>query len=460
MKTILVFLLPVYLSVCVELHAATNTTAAPTTPPASPAPPPSASAKLGAAGLEKLLMPIALYSDSLLATLLPASVYPLEIVQAARFVADTNNLAKLDEQPWDESVKALARIPAALKKLNDDLQWTIQLGEAFLNQDKDVMDTIQSLRAKAQQAGTLRTTEQQVVTVTNLVVIQTNVNQVVYVTNQIVQIQPANPQVIYVPTYPYTVYYPPPTYVYDPYAPLITFAAGVAVGAIIWNNCDWHHGGCYHGHYHSDVDIDIDRNVNRNVNRDRASTQPSDTGGRRQKWQPDQSRLNRSGAGGPSASTREARGWGSGSTQASPRPAMGAGAARPSQLPSASAGGARPGQQPSYNWSQRPAAGTQPARTPGAGQVASPAQRPATPSTGARPTTTWQPPSAARPAPSPATAARPAQSQSFNRPSPQASSAFSGINSGGSARDFSNRGSASRGGGGFRGGGGRGGGRR
>ena len=65
---------------------------------------------------------------------------------------------------------------------------------------------------------------------------------------------------VYVPTYnPYTVYYPPPAYVYNPMAPLVTFAAGVAMGAIIANNCDWYHGGCYHG----DVDIDIDRNVNR-----------------------------------------------------------------------------------------------------------------------------------------------------------------------------------------------------
>jgi len=171
-------------------------------PPASPAPPPSAPAKLSAAELEKLLMPIALYPDALLATLLPSSVYPLEIVQAARFIQDTNNVSKIDSQPWDESVKAIARIPAALKKMNEDLQWTIQLGEAFLNQDKEVMDTIQALRLKAQTAGTLRTSDQQTVIVTNRVVEKTVEQQVVVVTNTIVQIQPSNPQVVYVPSYP------------------------------------------------------------------------------------------------------------------------------------------------------------------------------------------------------------------------------------------------------------------
>ena len=82
--------------------------------------------------VDQLLAPVALYPDPLLATILPASVYPLEIVQAARFVADTNNVSKIDSQSWDDSVKAVAKIPAALKKLNDDLPWTIQLGEAFL----------------------------------------------------------------------------------------------------------------------------------------------------------------------------------------------------------------------------------------------------------------------------------------------------------------------------------------
>src|SRR6185503_17417862 len=103
------------------VHAADNASPTPTTPAAAAAPAPDAPAKRRAADLEKLVAPIALYPDALLATILPASVYPLEIVQAARFVADTNNLAKLDEQPWDENVKAVARAPALIKKMNDDI---------------------------------------------------------------------------------------------------------------------------------------------------------------------------------------------------------------------------------------------------------------------------------------------------------------------------------------------------
>ena len=136
----------------------------------SSAPPPSTPAPRSAAELEKLVAPIALYADSLLATVLPAAAYPLEIVQAARFVVDTNNLPNLDAQPWDDNVKAVARIPELIKKMNDDLQWTIALGEAFLTQDKELFDAVQRLRAKAQAAGTLRTTPQQTVVITNVVV--------------------------------------------------------------------------------------------------------------------------------------------------------------------------------------------------------------------------------------------------------------------------------------------------
>ncbi|MBX3733300.1 MAG: DUF3300 domain-containing protein [Verrucomicrobiae bacterium] len=212
-----------------------------------PAPPPSEPGKRSPAELEKLVQPIALHPDPLIAIILPASVYPVEIVQAARFVRDTNNIPRVDQQPWDENVKAVARFPEVVAKMDAELAWTVALGQWFLDQPKELMDTIQSLRARAQTAGTLRTTEQQVVTVTNVVVLQTNVTQVVTVTNQVVQVQPANPQVIHVPTYPPTVYYPPPTYVYDPYAPLVTFGVGLAVGAIIANNCDWHGGGIYVG---------------------------------------------------------------------------------------------------------------------------------------------------------------------------------------------------------------------
>jgi hypothetical protein len=392
-------------------------------PASTAAPPPAAPAKRSAADLEKLVAPIALYPDQLLATVLPASVYPLEIVQAARFVTNTNNLAKLDAQPWDDSVKAVARIPDAIKKLNDDISWTIELGEAFLAQDKDIMDAIQAMRSKAQKAGTLQTTPQQVVTVTNMVVEKTVEEKVVVVTNTVVQIQPSSSSVVYVPSYnPYTVYYPPPAYVYNPVAPLVTFTAGVAMGAIIANNCNWYGGGCYHG----DVDIDIDKNVNRNVNRD--GTRNTTASGQK-KWQPDQSRLSKSGSPSASASARgtEARGWGSGGA----RPSTGAAGTRPSTgaaAPRPSAGAA----------GTRPSAGTPSASRP-------------TPSAGAsRPT-----PSASGSRPSASPSASPSRSSSSG-------SAFGGVSSGASARSSSSRGASSRSGSfsGSRGGGSRGGGGR
>ena len=407
---------------------------------ATPAPPPSAPAKRSAAELEKLAMPIALHPDPLIAIILPAAVYPVEIVQAARFVKNTNNIPLVDQQAWDANVKAVAKFPELIAKLDADLGWTVELGQAFLEQPKELMDTIQSLRAKAQKAGTLRTSEQQVVTVTNIVVLQTNVTQVVTVTNQVVQVQPANPQVVYVPTYPPTVYYPPPGYVYDPWAPLVTFGVGLAVGAIIANNCDWHGGGIYvggggmvvwgGGGYHGDVDIDIDNSIN--IDRGerpapRSGDRAANTGARptQQKWQPDQNRLRTSGAA-PSAGTMEARGWQSRSARASTQPA---GGARPA--PSTGAVGARP--------------------ATGAPSAARPSATPSRPS-----------PNVSRPASSPAPAmSRPAPSPSANRSAPAPSSrgtAFSGVNSGSNARNYSSRGAVSRGtvsrgGGGARGGG-------
>lgn len=408
-------------------------------PPAANVPPPSSAPKISPADLEQLLMPIALYPDPLLATVLPASVFPLEIVQAARFLQDTNNAAKIDEQPWDDTVKAVARIPDALKKLNDDLPWTIQLGEAFLAQDKDVMDTIQALRLKAQKAGTLQNSGQQNIIVTNTVVEKTVEQQVVVVTNTVVQIQPSNPEIVYVPSYPPTVYAPPPGYVYNPVAPLVTFTAGVAMGAIIANNCDWNNGGCHWG----GNDIDIERNSNINVNRNVNNIQ----GGNRvnanrtsQKWQPDQNRLRASGST-ASGRSMESRGW-SGNN--------------PSTAARANAQGAAA------------------SRAQGSAASARPASTAARPSTASRPNTASRPDPSSRPTPNSSAANRPSLSQSAaggatSRPSPSTaagsgrSSAFSG---GGNSQAYSQRGSASRsggggaaaargGGGGARGGGGR-----
>src|SRR6185503_5392956 len=221
------------------------------------APPPSAPAKKSAAELEKLAEPIALHPDPLIAVILPASAYPLEIVKAARFVKDTNNIPKVDDQPWDDNVKEVAKFPEMIAKMDADISWTMQLGEAFVDQPKELMDAIQELRGTAKKAGTLQTSEQQIVTVTNIVVMETNKTEIVQVTKEVVQVAPANPQVVYVPSYPPAVYYPPPGYVAT--ASLVSFGVGMAWGAALANNCNWGHG---------DVDIDIDHNVNRNVNRD------------------------------------------------------------------------------------------------------------------------------------------------------------------------------------------------
>ena len=119
--------------------------------------------------LEKLLAPIALYPDPLLAQMLPASAYPVQIVQAQRWLDKNkalvakNDYSGIDNQNWDPAVKALARFPDVIKLMSADLDWTTDLGDAEVNQPQDVAEVIQDLRAKAEAAGTLKTTEQQTV---------------------------------------------------------------------------------------------------------------------------------------------------------------------------------------------------------------------------------------------------------------------------------------------------------
>ncbi len=145
------------------------------TPPAPPAaqgaaPAPQAPAETAApaeqpapaftsAELEKLLAPIALYPDALLAQILPASAYPVQIIQAQRWLdknkdkVANNDFSWIDQQNWDPAVKALARFPTVIKKMSDDLDWTTDLGDAAVNQPQDVADMIQALRQKAEAAG-------------------------------------------------------------------------------------------------------------------------------------------------------------------------------------------------------------------------------------------------------------------------------------------------------------------
>jgi hypothetical protein len=165
--------------------------------------------------LVQLVAPIALYADALLAQILMASTYPLDIVSAARWVKANPNLKDqalenaLQAQIWDPSVKSLVAFPQVLTMLNEKLDWTQKLGDAFLAQQKDVMDTVQRLRAKAQAQGNLITTSQQKVIVEQPAGSQTTV----------VKIEPASPQVVYIPTYnPTVVYGGWPYPAYPPYA--------------------------------------------------------------------------------------------------------------------------------------------------------------------------------------------------------------------------------------------------
>src|SRR5215470_9173257 len=177
------------------------------TPPAQPqgaAPPAGAQAQDSGSAykqeeLDQMLAPIALYPDALVTQVLMASTYPLQIVEAARWIDQNKGLKgdalenALTKQQWDESVKSLTAFPEVLDRMNKDISWTQKLGDAFLGQQKQVMDTIQSLRQRAQAAGNLQSDEHQKVET------QTQEGK------QVIVIEPANPQVVYVPTYQPTV---------------------------------------------------------------------------------------------------------------------------------------------------------------------------------------------------------------------------------------------------------------
>jgi hypothetical protein len=193
--------------------------------------------------LDQLLAPIALYPDALVAQVLMASTYPLQVVEAARWsrgnpaVKDKALEDAMLNQPWEPAVKSLTSVPQVLQQMDQKIDWTQKLGEAFLAQQADVMKTVQALRAKAYAAGNLKSTQQQVVKT------EGTGSQTIYI------VESAKPTVVYVPTYnPYTVYgtwwYPaPPYYMYPPayvYPPGVAFATGVVVGAAIWGNTNWH----------------------------------------------------------------------------------------------------------------------------------------------------------------------------------------------------------------------------
>jgi hypothetical protein len=197
--------------------------------------------------LDSLVAPIALYPDPLLSQLLVASTYPLEVVEAARWTQQNSALKGKDltaaaaKQPWDASVQALVVFPDVLNQMNQDIRWTTDLGNAFLAQESDVMQAVQRLRVKAQQSGKLESTPQQTVSTGTD-------NNVSYVA-----IQPANPEVIYVPQYdPAMIWGPPAYYPYPAIAypstgavlaaSAISFGTGVAIGAIWGGGWGWNAG--------------------------------------------------------------------------------------------------------------------------------------------------------------------------------------------------------------------------
>lgn len=197
--------------------------------------------------LQQLVAPIALYPDPLLAQILMASTYPLEVVSADRWIKANSKLSgkaledALQQQTWDPSVKSLTAVPNVLDMMNTKLDMTEQLGDAFLAQQKDVMDAIQALRAKAKATGNLNNNDQQHVSSGN--------GNSQSASNDYITILPTNPEVIYVPSYdPNIVYGAWPYPAYPPYyyypsgfgaGMALSFASGIFVGSALWGHCDW-----------------------------------------------------------------------------------------------------------------------------------------------------------------------------------------------------------------------------
>ena len=263
---------------------------------------PTAAAPQSASQLQALVAPIALYPDSLVAQILAASTFPDQVAVADYWLQQNKSLTgpvlmqSVNGQNWDPSVKALTQFPSVLDNMAKNLTWTSSLGEAYHDQQSEVMAAIQTLRAQAKANGTLTSSSQ---------------IKVVQQSPQVIVIQPANPQVVYVPEYnPAVVYGTPyvvPGYVAPAYsagdvaaAGLLGFGAGIAVGAMMsggccsWGysswNCGWHgtavvyhggayygnpawHGGYYNGGYHSGYGYNnsYNRYTNNSVNVNRSS---------------------------------------------------------------------------------------------------------------------------------------------------------------------------------------------
>ena len=183
----------------------------------SPAPAPQQSQQ----ELQQLVAPIALYPDALVAQILAASTYPTQIVEADRWIESHSDLKgeklakEVDKQPWDPSVKALAQFPSVLENLDKNLSWTSSVGDAYANDPQGVTDAVQTMRQQARNAGNLKSTEQENVT-----------DQ-----DGTIDIEPANPDVVYVPAYDPWLAYGAPIVAYPGWYPVPgIFLGGVGIG--------------------------------------------------------------------------------------------------------------------------------------------------------------------------------------------------------------------------------------
>jgi uncharacterized membrane protein YgcG len=219
-----------------------------TLPPAPAQPLPAPAPQHSTQELEQLVAPIALYPDALVAQILAAATYPTQIVEANRWLQEHPDLkgdalAKaVDGQSWDSGVKALTQFPGLLGMMDKNLSWTSSLGEAYVDGQQNVLDEVQMMRRRAQQAGNLKSTQQESVTT------QGNT----------IAIEPANPQVVYVPEYdPWVVYGDPlafypgwigvPGFFFD--GPGIGFGLGIGIGLFGGFGWGWHSWGTdWHGH--------------------------------------------------------------------------------------------------------------------------------------------------------------------------------------------------------------------
>jgi hypothetical protein len=219
-----------------------------TQPPAPAEPLPAPAARQSTHALDQLVAPIALYPDALVAQILAAATYPTQIVEADRWLQQHPDLkgdalAKaVDAQSWDPGVKALTQYPGLLGMMDKNLSWTSSLGEAYVNGQQDVLDAVQVMRRRAQQAGNLKSTQQESVTTQGSTIV----------------IEPANPQVVYVPEYdPWVVFGDPlafypgwigvPGFFFD--GPGIGFGVGIGIGLFGGFGWGWHSWGTdWHGH--------------------------------------------------------------------------------------------------------------------------------------------------------------------------------------------------------------------